>query len=939
MFFLRSSLLSFGIGLLSVVSTANAQEDLSTKVLKLFESSCQECHHPDTEDDLPYLHAKIDLASLFSDQDGDLDKIPVVPGEPEKSDLIHRVSLEESSSKRMPKSKGEKGGERYRDPLSDDEQKLLRNWILGLKKKPAEKPPAEKKVPVGNLPVDIPLDDQVRWIFNEHCVECHSPDGRQNNSPELSQTTNLAYLLRRDPNGELPAQGIVERVTRDPGKSGRMPKSTGKPGAKGFRAPLTPEEQKVLQTWLTQGAKKQQRRDPIALGDVVSAISSDVRKQRDEARFMRYLHFANLYNVTDAGGTPQVDDDTLDSHRAGLSKLLNSLSANGGIHVPVAIDDERIIFRIDLRNYQWTAADWERLVGFYPHGLIGVSAQKETLIERRTGSKRAYLRADWFAFATAQPPFYHEILDRLFEVEVADDDNLLAGYEKSLGVDRVQNIRGGRAIRAGFQLSGVSEANRLIERHALGKYAGAYWISYDFVARGGGARDNLFRAPLGPPEAELTPNINRVFDHDGGEVIFNLPNGLQAYLLVDAKGKRLAEAPIEVVQDDTHPQNIIINGISCMRCHDEGMRPAIKVRALPGADPNPRELEGMTDEIRRAVEGANILTPQEQRLLRRLHPEPQVLRQAILADQKRFEEAEKKSFGSADADLEPIAGLYEEYLRMVDARRLSAELGMSFDEIVETLEEEAADAEALAVFLALLKLGQADRRDEFLSNYLKLAFALGFAVRPFEPLAYQEFGGEKFAKRIRESDAFVNAFGAGPKPVEQPKEKAKEALVIAPKALEQQALDVVDLPGEGTLSVRIHAANVRVGDKAKLEVSASEDVHIRVVHLSSDQFVTELFPGATGQDSLVPVAEGKLITWTTTDPGGPEHVIVYASRKKIPKRAKARAIAGDFLVFERKNFFSTRGIPTQIRAEAASENSARPAPVVQARVGYFLKER
>src|SRR5262249_9288253 len=63
-------------------------------------------------------------------------------------------------------------------------------------------------------------------------------------------------------------------------------------------------------------------------------------------------------------------------------------------------------------------------------------------------------------------------------------------------------------------------------------------------------------------------------EHAGGEIIFNLPNGMQGYLLVDAKGKRIDAGPADVVADSlrTSGTTEVVNGLSCMACHDQGMR-------------------------------------------------------------------------------------------------------------------------------------------------------------------------------------------------------------------------------------------------------------------------------------------------------------------------------------------------------------------------------
>ena len=78
------------------------------------------------------------------------------------------------------------------------------------------------------------------------------------------------------------------------------------------------------------------------------------------------------------------------------------------------------------------------------------------------------------------------------------------------------------------------------------------------------------------------------FTHDGGEIIFNLPNGLQAYLLVDAGGNRLNEAPISIVRNPAASDPTVRNGLSCIGCHTEGMKVfEDEVRGVVEQNPNP----------------------------------------------------------------------------------------------------------------------------------------------------------------------------------------------------------------------------------------------------------------------------------------------------------------------------------------------------------------
>jgi len=175
------------------------------------------------------------------------------------------------------------------------------------------------------------------------------------------------------------------------------------------------------------------------------------------------------------------------------------------------------------------------------------------------------VRADWFVATATRPPLYHKLLD------LPDTDKAL---EDQLGVDIAANFQSplaDRIARAGFEKSGVSGQNRLLER-SESKF-GAYWKSYDFKADS--PHIKLRRFPLGPLNLFATgkhPFPRQAFEHDGGEIIFGLANGLQAYLLIDGKGHRIDEGPISVVSDPlkTSGTPAIVTGVSCMACHKQG---------------------------------------------------------------------------------------------------------------------------------------------------------------------------------------------------------------------------------------------------------------------------------------------------------------------------------------------------------------------------------
>ncbi len=180
------------------------------------------------------------------------------------------------------------------------------------------------------------------------------------------------------------------------------------------------------------------------------------------------------------------------------------------------------------------------------------------------------IRGDWFVATATRPPLYHELL-RIPETA-------WRARSRQLGLklaDDFQNPRPDRFAAAGFARSGVSNQNRMLERHESAAGRGGYWKSRDF--KPANARSDLRRFPLGPLNLFTQgkhPFADQAFVHDGGEIIYPLPNGLQAYMLVKGDDTRINAGPIDVVSDPalrTSGTVEIVNGISCMACHKDGM--------------------------------------------------------------------------------------------------------------------------------------------------------------------------------------------------------------------------------------------------------------------------------------------------------------------------------------------------------------------------------
>ena len=261
-----------------------------------------------------------------------------------------------------------------------------------------------------------------------------------------------------------------------------------------------------------------------------------------ERSFARYFTLTHLYN---AGETT----DALNAYRRALSKLINSLSWGRDVVIPIPIDATETLFYIDLRDYEWDVRNdaWTQIEQTYPYQMTFDAPTQTHLLEKLTTLQQEmncevpFVHVDWFLANASLPPLYHDIL------ALPDTDRELEEVLRVSVTTNLQNAPGERVWRAGFNDSGVSRHNRVVERHTSSY--GAYWKSYDFA--GSADSQNIFTHPLD-------------FTHDGGEIIFNLPNGLQAYYLVDAGGNRLDVAPTSIVSNPAASDPAVRNGLSCI---------------------------------------------------------------------------------------------------------------------------------------------------------------------------------------------------------------------------------------------------------------------------------------------------------------------------------------------------------------------------------------
>ena len=517
------------------------------------------------------------------------------------------------------------------------------------------------------------LAQQASAIFEQSCLNCHGEHGAFTEEIIIDHTA-LIETGAVVPGKPIESELYKRLLTNDPAK--RMP--LGQPQ-------LPPAAILTIGNWIQSGApswKSTSEADGpfITPKEMLEAIEKHVNSLSPFDRsFARYFTMTHLYN---AGETAEA----LHAYRRALSKLVNSLSWGRTIKVPRPIDPEETIFYIDLRDYEWEIGTnrWTLIETEYPYKIEFNAPTETSLREKLTNLRQEmdcevpFVHVDWFIATASLPPLYHDILD------LPETDQEL---ETRLEVNVVENLRnaaGKRVWRAGFNDSSVSNHNRVVERHES-RY-GAYWKSYDFAGSKG--TQNVLTHPLS-------------FTHDGGEIIFNLPNGLQAYLLVDAGGRRLDEAPIKIVSNPAASDPTVRNGLSCIGCHTEGMKDfEDQVRGVVQRNPNP---------------------PFNKARALQLYTEQTTMDAFVTEDTIRYREA-LEATGDVFGGIEPVQRFHEAFQRPVDAAYAAAAVGLETEMFLQKIRT-SASLKNLGVLV--LENGTM-KRDTWTSKFSEIVFALDF---------------------------------------------------------------------------------------------------------------------------------------------------------------------------------------------------------------------
>ena len=532
----------------------------------------------------------------------------------------------------------------------------------------------------GTVDAQQNIAQQAYAIFQQNCLNCHGPHGAFTEEIVIESAAGLVNSGAVVP-GKPPIESelYARLLEADPAK--RMP----------LGGQLSPQAILTIGNWIQAGAPSwdvQHDVNFITTDAMLTAIGNHLNTLDPFDRpFARYFTTTHLYN---AGESPEA----LSAYHVALSKLANSLSWGFQIINPQPIDLVETIFYIDLRDYEWdTRNAWTQIENVYPYAIefdpdiqAGLLAKLANL-RQEMQCEVPFVYADWFLATASLPPLYHDIL------ALPGTEQEL---ERELGIDVERNLQsapGVRVWRAGTNNSGVSTNNRVVERHTS-RY-GAYWKSHDFASSI--ETKNIFTHPLS-------------FDRDGGEVIFNLPNKLQAYYISDAAGNRIDVAPTDIVSNPAASDPAVRNGLSCIGCHTEGMK----------------EFE---DGVRTVVEQTVNPSFDKDHALR-LYVAKADMDPLVSEDTQRYREA-LEATGGVFGGIEPVHRFYEEFQGPVEAAYAAAAVGLEPEAFLTEIREKSS---LQRLGLAGLLSGGNVKRDVWTTQFHQVISALNSAdTQPTPP--------------------------------------------------------------------------------------------------------------------------------------------------------------------------------------------------------------
>jgi hypothetical protein len=285
-----------------------------------------------------------------------------------------------------------------------------------------------------------------------------------------------------------------------------------------------------------------------------------------------------------------IPTDKRDSYRKLVDYWPNGLSVEADIVKPRRVTDT--LYAIELDSYGWSADTWEKLLDV-PEPWFHIQVR----IPAHVKGNAVYYRGG----SGSNPGWYHSVNNKEEIVSVpapwldyVKAANLSIRLNTAVPIVRFDwfmnqtGQEGGKAgyyqwlgLKAGKDLETLAGLSREAKRSILKEVAG-------IVADSGVSLNSrqIFRIPtLGgtwwetrdveDAKKNALRELDKDFKADALEVYYELPNGLFGFALLNAKNELQATAPDTIASDSksTNRDARVRVGVSCIRCHAEGLRP------------------------------------------------------------------------------------------------------------------------------------------------------------------------------------------------------------------------------------------------------------------------------------------------------------------------------------------------------------------------------
>ncbi|MFC3072793.1 c-type cytochrome [Shinella pollutisoli] len=750
-------------------------------------------------------------------------------------------------------------------------------------------------------------------FIGKYCRNCHGPgESSQGSFPSgdlASIAANAAFVTP----GNAAKSLLYTSVT-----SGRMP--LGKRPSD--------EEVQTLATWINSLAeadiqtaavtKVERSRPMIGYRDFIELALRDISKvdERDQP-FMRYFSYRDQYNGMMGCETHATFLKRMTVLAGGFKKLLNSLSYGPNLVIPEEVEgSDGLLVRVDIRDLEWSVDDYDFLINEYFYGVDPTSDASLHALAKATETQLPIMRIDWFMSNGARPKVYNRLMKLPTHIRE---------LETRFKIDVDQNIHRGRVLRAGFAdgSSGVSDHNRMLERHDM-PFGGYYWKSYDFGGDVG--RQVLKRFPHGPKELKLEAGLQS-FEHDGGEMVFSLPNGLQGYYLSTAEGAQLDVGPTAIVSFRKRPIGKgveIINARSCFDCHYDGIL-------------------SKRDQIREHIETSTLFSKDQQDVLLALYVPQEELDEAYKRDRERFVAALDhlgiteptpdggKTSLKAPGGAEIFTYFADKYEDELNFEQLAAEFDMTPEQFASDIRR-LTDVNALRVgidWVATLESGATIPRVEVEDQFAYMLEPL-MQLRPLKRGANVDVANAGSGAYQAQGDAGhqADAYQQSAQGEAASGDQYAGAVAYPVPAYKQDDKAQAE---KVKLALRVPSTTAKVGDKLSFELSTNHACELQVMYVE-DTGNVEIIPDVMIGNTVLNPGEQRLIPQPGTgdltfdSPSSAETMVAFCRAGGLGDQKLTAEKARELVASSRQP--PTKGLAINLAKQAEKDNGAAGVQMV-----------